>query len=235
MMTKKSIYLIISILFIFAALLLALATAVNQSFMVACYVNVSYYLTALLVFLWFAVLFGHTTVSKPDVKEFFRQYGLGILFCFILTAMIFITVKPYFRVLDDEANLLSVSQSMTFDRKVSIVIQGKMTYFNFRPIHILYPKRPFLFPFFSHLLHVIFGYQPYHPFVVNFLSLGTIFSLIFILLKKYWGMVAALAGVFLVAAQPLIVQTATSAAFDLFFVLFVALALMSLASKSIPP
>jgi len=93
--------------------------------MYACYLKLSYYLIALLVFAWIFVVFAVKQAHPWNIKDLWREYGIGILASITLAAIVFITVKPYFRVLDDEANLLSISRAMLFDKKIFNVTDVK--------------------------------------------------------------------------------------------------------------
>jgi len=168
--------------------------------------------------------------SGVSVRAFLRNYGWGIFVSLLLTGFIFISVKPQFRLLSDETNLLSVSKSMAFNKTVENVTHGKWIDFNYHPLEKVLEKRPFLFPFLVHLLHIFLGYQTYHPFVVNFLALFGIFTMIFIMAKPKVGFIAACALLFMIAAQPVITQTAASGAIDLICVFFIILSLLSMES-----
>jgi len=220
---------IVAALFLIAAGGLAAAGFANRDFMLQCFLRLSYYIVWLLAALW-AVIAGESVRKHgPAVRGFLKENAGGILFSFLLAAAVFVSAPPYFRMLSDETNLLSVSKSMLFNRSTANTLEGFFQYFNFSPLHYTYEKRPFLFPFAVHLLHLLLGYHPWNAFAVNFLVLGTLFSAVFIFLKRAAGFWAALGGVLFFAAQPVITQSASSGGFDLFFVLFLVLAFAALA------
>jgi len=219
----QSAYVILSIVLLVVGIAIAVATALDQSFMRFCFHRVSYYIVALLFITWIFVIVQYAKFYPPNLKLFLRDNGWGILFCILLTAAIFVSVGPRFRILSDETNLLSISKTMLFDQDIRNVNLGKWYNFNYQYIELVDPKRPFLFPFLTHLLHLAVGYRDYHPFVVNFLALATIFSLVFMMLRRHLGSMVAYAGIFLIAAQPVVTQTATSGGIDLIMTAFLIL------------
>jgi len=145
-----------------------------------------------------------------------------------MCAVVFISIKPLFRVLSDETNLLAISKSMTYDKRTDNVTMGNYYYDNFYAINRETPKRPLLFPFLASLMHTFLGYRPINLFILNFLVLLALFSLTFVLMKKYLGNIWAYSSVFLLASQPIITQNATSGGFDLIASLFMVICFASL-------
>lgn len=192
----------------------------------------SYYLILTLSGFWvlglLRALKEKTGDSPPSrmgtVPSFFWK---PLLLCAALTTFIFVSSPPYFRVLSDETNLAAVSKSMTYEKTVDNVTMGKWYYENFYPLNREIPKRPLLFPFLVHLIHTLTGYRAENVFVLNFLLLFFLFWILWNTFSKISPLAGALAVIF-TAAQPVIVQTATSGAFDLLFVLLAFLSLLSL-------
>jgi len=217
---QKTIPFVTAILFLVPGISLAVLTAIHYDFMKFCFYRLSYFLMALLVIAWVVVCIQQVQSNPISFKSVIHRYRTGVIFSFLVTGAIFISVEPQFRILSDETNLLSISKTMFFDRDIRNVNLGKWYHFNYQYLELVDPKRPFLFPFFMNLLHLLFGYRSYHPFVVNFLGLGIILSLVFGMIKKHLGKVAAFAGVMFIAAQPVVTQTAASAGIDLVAVVF---------------
>ncbi len=215
---------------VWAALILIILTFFNPDFMAAFFSRQAYYFILGLFVLWVLTLIRLLISAKPDLGLFLRAYGRGLIVSLLLSIAIFASVKPYFRVLADETNLLAVSKSMTYERRVDNVTEGKWYYFNFHPIKRETEKRPLLFPFFTHLIHTLTGYRAENAFAVNFLTLTVLLGFLFCLIKKNLGPPAAYAAILLTAAQPLITQAATSAGFDLLAVLFMVICFVSLRS-----
>lgn len=210
------------------AMVLAVATAIDRDFLYACFLSGSYFLLVLLALVWLAEAFGNISKNGSQIYGFLQKNGLVLCFSFLFAAFLFMSVGPYFRVLSDETNLLAVSKSMYFDHKAQNINQGKWSFFNYEYLEAVDPRRPFLFPFLTHLLHYLFGYRTYHPFIINYLALAGTFFLIFLLVKKYLGGVAAWSSFFLIAAHPVVTQTAASAGIDWIMVFFITLCFFSL-------
>jgi hypothetical protein len=139
--------------------------------------------------------------------------------------VIAISVKPALRVLSDETNLLSVSQSMTFEKSVNNTTQGTWYYENFYPDKqlISIEKRPLLFPFFTHLVHVVSGYRVENVYWLNLFVLFSLLFIVFLILRDSLKELWVVSAMILVAAQPVVTQCARSGGFDLFFATFVLL------------
>lgn len=206
----------------------ALMTVARPPFLHACFLKASFYIMLLLVFSFAAAVRHVLQEEKPAVRQFFAGHGAGLVLSFALAAVIFLSVKPYFRILDDEANLVAVSKSMAAERSVANVTQGKFYFYNLNEADWNEPKRPFLFPFLVFLLHVLIGYHAWNAFVLNFLILAGLFFLAYATLARHFGKAAGYAGIFALAAQPVIVQTATSAGFDLFAAFLILASIASL-------
>ena len=110
---------------------------------------------------------------------------------------------------------MAVSKCLLYEKRADKVTMGKWHYDNFYPLHRYMAKRPLGFPFFTHIIHAVSGYRVENAFVLNFIAFFLMLFLIYALIKKNMGVPWAISAVILVAAQPLVVQTATSAGFDL--------------------
>jgi len=215
-------------LWILPAVALGAATALDPEFRNNCFLYLPYYLIALLVFAWAATAIALLREESPGMDFWRRDRGLALVGCLLFAALIFLSVPPYYRVLSDETNMLSVSRSMVLHHSTHNVIQAKWTYFNERSFEFIYEKRPFLFPWLVSLAHLVFGYRFWNPFLVNGIALGGVFFLVYSRVRRDWGAVSAAACVLLIAAQPVVTQTAASAGIDMLYVLFLIVSLLSL-------
>jgi 4-amino-4-deoxy-L-arabinose transferase-like glycosyltransferase len=229
-MTAKNAFKFCNYFFIISAILLSAISVISIPFSRACISHTGFYLTFILFLLWICALIRSLAASKPDVPGFIKSNAAGIVISILLACTIFLSVEPIFRVLSDETNLASVSKSMLYERRADNVTMGKWYYDNFYPMNREIEKRPLMFPFFMYLVHLVFGYHPENAFILNFLVLITLFFLIYRIGKGYWGEMGGMAGVILVAAQPIVSQTATSGGFDLFFVLFLTISFLAVRS-----
>ena len=139
----------------------------------------------------------------------------GLLFALLLTLIVWFGVEHSFKVLSDEANLMAISQSLTFDKTAYNHTMGRWYYDNFWPIANQIDKRPILFSYLLHFFHVILGYSITNVFLLNSILLFLFLYLVFILVYPIGGFLGGLAGMFFVLAQPILSITAISGGFDL--------------------
>lgn len=193
--------------------------------------NYTYYFMVLMTGLWIAAA---TRIFDLLRKSGFslRPHVPGIIFCVVLTVCIGLSTQSKFRVLADEANLVSVSKSMLLNQSVENVTQGRFYYNNYNPTVSVIGKRPYLYPFLTSILHHITGYRVENGFLLNQIVLLILLMTVYFLFHKYFGVVGGLAAVLLVAAQPIVASCANTAGFDLISAALFILVLI-LASKSI--
>jgi len=134
----------------------------------------------------------------------------------LLSTMIVSSHDVFFKTLSDETNLLSVSRSLLVQKQAYNITEGMHYYQNFNISAQTLPKRPLLFPYLTHLLHLTSGYHWQHPFWLNqFALLGLIWTLVFALgLRHQAGLGVGIA--LIVVSSPLLGIQATSAGFDFF-------------------
>jgi hypothetical protein len=138
-----------------------------------------------------------------------------------------VAVPPKFRVLADEANLASVSRSMVHSKTAYNFTIGKYYYFTFHPVLAELDKRPMLFPFFAHLLHLVRGYEVRNLFLLNLSLLFLLLSSVGILVRRAFKTIEFpesgwvwITAVLLVLLCPIVALTATSGGFDFFAAVF---------------
>ena len=140
----------------------------------------------------------------------------ALFFCLLLTLIVWFGVEHSFKVLSDEANLMAISQSFTFEKTAYNHTMGRWYYDNFWPISNQLDKRPILFPYLLQFLHVIFGYSIANVYILNSLFLFLFLYVVFTLVFPIGGFLGGIAGMFFVLAQPILSITAISGGFDLF-------------------
>jgi len=223
---KSNEKIVLYITSILIGLSIAVFTFLDRDLMKEWFLRGGYYLILLLVVVWvFTVL---RTLSYEKVRAFLYKSWDAVLVALIICTIIFVSVKPMFRVLSDETNLLAVSKSMTYEKRTDNVTMGKWYYDNFYPINRELPKRPLLFAFLTHILHTILGYRSSNAFAVNYLVLFTLLTLIYLAVRKELGKIFALVAVLFVASQGIVAQTATSGGFDILAALFRVICFLSL-------
>lgn len=173
----------------------------------------AFYFMALIFAAW-ALALGAALKEAFASGSPLREYGPGLLFALAAAVSVFMSVKPEFRVLADEANLLGVSRSMVYDRRADIVTMSKNYYHNSHPVARESEKRPHMYPFFTSLLHAVSGYRPANAFAVNFVLLAALLGCVFVFFRGLYGPLPAYAAVLLTASQPLLALTASSGGMD---------------------
>jgi hypothetical protein len=192
------------------------------------FLHTSYYfmLALLICWAWSGWREWHTFSMAP--RLFLEKMFVGILTAAALTLVIWKGIGPSYKVLSDESNLMGVARSMFLDRTVKHVLTGEYYYDNLWPLSVDVPKRPFMYPLLVSFFHVLFGYSINNGFYVNgvtlFLLLCWVFGVFSSLAGKWVGVAAQL----LVAAQPIVGITATSAGYDTLSLLLQLIMLTSL-------
>jgi len=199
-----------------------LITFHDRSWMHNAFTYLSYYIILGLCVTWGLCVFNLYQYKKSNAFVFLRRNWKGILASFILTSLVFISVPKYFRVLSDETNLLSVARSMTFNKTVENTTESRRYYEMFWPTPTSgTEKRPFLFPFFTSLLHTLLGYHIENVFILNYFALWVMLFLLYFVIQTSLGDLGAISGLILVMAQPFISLSAASGSFEIFNFLFI--------------
>ena len=225
----STIILIINILgiLIFGGIILYSLT--HKPWMRYAFTYFSYYIVFALSVAWVLSLINLQQNNGFRLIPFLRLHWKGLLISFLLTSIVFISVSKYFRVLSDETNLLSVSKSMTFYKHVLNITEGRWYYEMYWPTYTKgIEKRPFLFPFFTSVMHNILGYHVENAFILNYFVLWGALFLLYLLIRFYLSELWAFAGLILVVAQPVISLSAASASFEIFNLLFLLISFLSL-------
>ncbi len=230
METSKKIRFIVYSLNIFALLafiVLLTWTLVYRDKMPVIFANASYYLTFILAAVWIVQVYLFCKSAQFSFFHILKKYWPGILIAFILTCVVFISVKVGFKTLSDETNLVSVSRSMLDDKTVYNTTSAKYYYGNLQPITRDIPKRPLIYPFLVYILHELTGFRYQNAFAVNFIVLFGLLSGVFIITRKILDFAAALAAMLLILSYPVISIFAVSAGFDLLNSAFLILILVA--------
>ena len=182
--TKLGVYLFnLAALIGFLSLLIYSLT--SREVMVDLFTYTSYYLIFLLVILWVVQTVLFLKNLNFSLKLLLKKYWLGILTAFILTSLVFASVRVRFKTLSDETNLLSISRSMLNDKTIVNSTMGKFYYNNLNTLNSEIPKRPLIFPFVVHLLHTLAGFQYQNAFIVNFIVMFLFLSGVYTLFSRY--------------------------------------------------
>ena len=201
--------------------------------------RLTYYTLMLLVGIWIAQIVIVLRKREFSMKAFVGRQWPELLMALAATVAVWWSVPPQFRVLSDEANLVSVSGTMFYDKTVFNTVKAQYYYGNMQsvkpdPDSKTPPgkdreKRPFLFSFFTHLLHLIRGFNGNNGFLCNGIMLFALLSMAAIIAQRYVGRVAAAAAVLLLAGYPLISLYSMCAGFDFIAAFFMMLTFVTLA------
>lgn len=209
-----------SLTVLLAAVIIASATYFERNLMISSLRNATFYCIFALFLAWAFITLLYLIDIKFSARRFLEQNWRGLLFSLLVSIVVFISLKPYFRILSDETNLLSVSRSMLYSKTADNLTEGSFFYGSIAPINSVIEKRPYLFPFFTYLAHTVTGYNVSNPFVVNFILFFILLAALQIFMSAHLGPAYGYSAVLLVAAQPVIAQCATSAGMDLAMALF---------------
>ncbi|HEY5923111.1 MAG TPA: hypothetical protein VIV11_15635, partial [Kofleriaceae bacterium] len=148
--------------------------------------------------------------SLARLRKSWRPALVIAVACVAATTVAFVLISPAYRVLCDEPNLLSTSRSLVRSGTLfnitelaggDVISQGVAT-------------RPGLYPSMVAALHVAFGYQPEHAFVVNFVVCAATLIVMVLLGREVAGTRLGVIAAGFVFATPLFLLCATSAGFD---------------------
>jgi hypothetical protein len=181
----------------------------------------SYYLILIMTGFW-------VFITMPFFRETLKNKFMQVVICFLMTVTVFVSIPPKYRVLSDETNLLSVSQSMTYRRDILNVTQSKFYYGNFNVVQGDLPTRPLLFPFFTSIVHTLTGYRYQNVFVLNFLILFAFLTMTFLTVEPKLGRLSAIAACLLLLSVPTLTLSASSGGFDVCSLFFFGLSFVLL-------
>jgi hypothetical protein len=206
-----------------------ITTSHDRSWMHNAFNYLSFYIILALSAAWAASLINLYRYKQYNALTFIHRHWRGILASFLLTTVVFVSVPHYFRVLSDETNLLSVAKSMTFNKHVENITEGRGYYEMFWPTPTTgLEKRPFLFPFFVSLTHTLLGYHVENVFILNYFTLWAMLFLLYMVIQSSLGDIWAISGIILVMAQPFISLSATSGSYEAFNFLFIMASFLAL-------
>ncbi len=227
-LAKNNYLLLINVILIIAAAVIALKTITPLETAKKAYSSASYYIIFALVAAWVLQWIYWMELKSISFGSLLRREWKNILFCLLVAGIVFVSVKPYFRILADETNLVAVSKSMIYDHGIDNSTMGKWYYGNYNSFSAEAPTRPLLFPFLVHLLHAVTGYHVFNVFLANYLFFAALLFMVLYLFSKEYGPAWGVAAVFAVCAQPVVIQTATSGGFDLLNLVFALLVFFTL-------
>ncbi len=198
-------------------------SAQNRNVGLFLYGRVSYWIILALIVVWIWQIGRILMERRFNLVAFVRLRWVPLAAALLMTTIAVTAVRPQFRVLSDETNLLAVSQSMVYHKTPYNSTEQKRFFGWMNPLNFVVEKRPLVFPFFVNIVHTVTGYSAKNPFVVNAVALFALLAMVGVLAGKSLGPAAAIAAVVLVGSYPLVVNCGRSAGFDLVTTLFTGL------------
>lgn len=222
---SKTIWIRISVVFPVGVFLVLLGYGIVQPGQIEhLFKSYSYYIILGVCIVWLLNALRLYKQSKSSFNRLVRSNWKGLAICLLITISLCSAVQPHFRILDDEASLLSVSNSLARERNARGVKQAKYSLGrDYIVLEQYVPKRPLLYPFLVHLIHLTRGQHWQNGFLLNAIVLYACLSLVYLALRCQlddWG---AMAGVLLILTNPIFIISARSSGFDFvstFFFLF---------------
>ena len=187
------------------------------------YAGFSYYIIFLLCIVWLFQFIRFLNHLDFALVKWVKACLPGIVVALILTVMVFTSVPVKFKNLNDETNLMAVSQSMLYHKEAYRITMGKYYFGNLHPVGVAVPNRPLLFPFVTHLVHSVLGYRYQNVFILNFLIMFFFLTGVYAAGQKATDAYSALAAVILVLTYPVFTIYGTSGGYDLFSTFFFAI------------
>lgn len=213
--SKANILLSLFLLLILAATASLLIYPIGDTYRAeTLFAKSSYYFFNGLLLAWIYCLYHWRKTVFSNISLHSKAAALCI--CFLLTLIVWFGVEHSFKVLSDEANLMAISQSLTFEKTAYNHTMGRWYYDNFWPLANQIDKRPILFPYVLQFLHVVLGYAIENVYLLNSIFLFLFLYLVFLMVYPVGGFLGGIAGMLFVLAQPILPITAISGGFDLF-------------------
>lgn len=200
----------------------------SHSRMLEFFLSTSYYFFIVLFLFWTSAVIWFINSNYNKIKKVLYESRTGLIISLLLSIIVFIAVPCELKVLSDEANVMAVSKSMTFQKRVGNVTEGLWYYDNFYPLSEELELRPLTLPFLVHILHSLTGYRVSNVYVVHFFLLFVFLFVVYVYSNKYWGKWWAIAMQLFVLSQPLVSQLATSGGIDFIYMFFFFISMLCL-------
>lgn len=174
-----------------------------------------YFLTAAII-IWL-LAFCKEFDDFKRFKTFFKTHHLPLLAAFAVMSLGFIVCKPDYRILADETNLISDSQSL-HDFKEPIMSISMLYFGNETKDYIKtsIDKRRAFFPYMLYVCHALTGYRAENAFIMNYIFSSLALFMLYYLIQYRFGYYWGICGMLLMAAFPLYLLCSASAGFEIF-------------------
>ena len=159
-------------------------------------------------------------LRRVDVVAWVKDNRAGIALAVVATVIAALAIPPALRLLSDEAGIVGTSRNLLFKKVPTYTTAGKYYYDQFWETASTIDQRPCLFPFLLSVVHAVCGYAVSNVFLLNLTLLPAIVLLAYRIAKTLGGEVVGIVAAVLVLAQPTLLVTARSGAFDVLATLF---------------
>ncbi|NTS75944.1 glycosyltransferase family 39 protein [Catenovulum sp. SM1970] len=190
-------------------------TLLDEAVLRTSFVHGSYLIILTLLATWAFTFSYYLKRSDFQIKEYWQEHKVGILFVLALVAFVFLSVTAKLRVFSDESNLASIAMSMAFENTVYNSTMGLWYYDAYHAVTNLIPKRPLVFPTLVSVVHTLTGYRVENAFIVNGIALTALLWLVYLVTARRLGKIAGYCACLFVLTQPVVSITATSGGFDI--------------------
>lgn len=185
------------------------------------FLGTTYYFLLVTVLVWAGTyLHAARGLGRAGIVAWLKDNHAGIAVALAVTVVAALAVQPALRLLSDEAGLVGTSRNLFFKKVPTYTIASKYYYDQFWETASAIDQRPCLFPFLLSLVHVARGYAVSNVFLLNLLLLPAVVLLAYRIAKLLGGETVGLVAALMLAAQPALLITARSGAFDVLATLF---------------
>jgi hypothetical protein len=191
------------------------------------FVYSTYYVLCAMLVVYALVLLSGERDRVSALRAFVASNLPGIAITAVVSAVVVSAVPPGFRVLADEANLVSVSKNLFFSKTANFAVTGKWYFENYWNINQTTDRRPALFPFLVSLIHSVRGYHAENAFHLNAILFVLFVFSSYRLAKRLGGEVFGVATAILVAASPNTLVAVRSGGFDFLAALLLLVVVLS--------
>lgn len=181
-------------------------------FLNSAYWVLTIYVFGLLYFIYKS--FNFDNFSLHTISKFCNKFTSFSLVISIFLAIVFINNESFYKTLSDEANLLSISRSLLFEKKPFNQGESVYLYHNLNTFRKDVPKRHLLYPYLVNILHVALGYDWRNAFILNQSLLFLLFYSISFFFGYRFGLISGLFCTIIVASSPLLYIYSNSGGFD---------------------
>ena len=204
---------ILILIFVLPWFILLFSREIRESiFLNSAYWVLTIYVFGLLYFIYRS--FNFDKFSRYSISKFCNKLTLFSLVISTVLLLIYTNNKSFYKTLSDEANLLSISRSLLFEKKPFNQGESVYLYHNLNTFRKDVPKRHLLYPYLVNILHVVLGYDWRNAFILNQSLLFLLFYSISFFFSYRFGLISSLFCTLIVASSPLLYIYSNSGGFD---------------------